>query len=183
MVFTIAVLALGAVGVLWYASTYNALIGARNATGQSWSDVEVELKRRMDLIGNLVETTKGYAQHEREVFEKVAALRGSARFGSAADANAAEGPTSQVLGRLMAVAESYPQLKADAQFQQLHTDLADTENRIAARREAYNQTVNRYANLAQSAPSNVVANLHRFEPKEFFEAPPEADAVPRVSFT
>jgi LemA protein len=184
MIFTTAVVVLGAVVALWYLSTYNGLVGARNATDQSWSNVDVELKRRFDLIANLVETTKGYAQHENQVLAHIAALRGgTGGFTSAATANATEQETKQLVGRLLAVAEAYPDLKASEQFQSLHHDLADTENRIAERREAYNQTVNLYRTLCQSVPSNVVAEVHRFEPREFFRAPDEVASAPRVVLT
>jgi LemA protein len=182
MIFTLGVLAAGAAAVLWYVSAYNGLIGGRNAVDQAWSNVEVELKRRLDLIGNLVETVKGYATHEKQIFEDVARLR-SGRLSNAEEANAAERATTQVLGRLLAVAEAYPELKADGQFRELQQQLAGTEDRIAERRQAYNATVNYYNNLCQSVPSNIPAGLHGFALKTFFDAPPEAEQAPRVSFS
>jgi LemA protein len=180
MTFTLGVLALGALSVAWYLSTFNALIGRRNAVDQSWANVEVELKRRADLIANLVEVTKGYAKHEKDVLAATAALR-AGRVTNATEANAAEQATNRVVARLLAVAEAYPELRADAQFQTLQQELSGTENRIAERRQAYNATVNAYNTHCQSVPANVVAALHQFQLKTFFDAPPEADHVPRLS--
>ncbi|HEV7733205.1 MAG TPA: LemA family protein [Candidatus Binatia bacterium] len=182
MAFTLGVLAIGALCVVWYLSTFNGLIGSRYAVDQSWANVEVELKRRVDLIANLVETTKGYAAHERHALAETTALR-LGRVANATEANAAEPATTQLVARLLAVAEAYPELKADAQFRALQQELSGTENRIADRRQAYNATVNAYNTRCESAPSNIVAALHQFQLKTFFDAPPEADRLPRVSLS
>ena len=152
---------------------------ARNAVDQSWSHIEVELQRRLDLVGNLVEVVKGYAKHESDTFKQVAALRTQARpFADAATANGVEPQLTRSIGQIMALAESYPQLLADQSFLNLQHELSDTENRIAERRHAYNQTVNNYQNWILSVPSNLVAKLHQMEPRSFFDVPDEAVAQP-----
>ncbi len=184
MIATFGVIIVFAVFLLWYLLSFNALISARNATEQSWSNVEVELKRRFELIQNLVEVVKGYAQHERSTLEKVTALRqqGTTQISDAAGATGIEQQTRSSLQQLMVLAEAYPELKADSQFRNLHTELTETENRIATRRNAYNETVNIYLNLCQSFPSSFVATLHAFSEKPFFDAPDElATAAPQVS--
>jgi LemA protein len=171
--------------VLWYFLTYNSLVAARNAVDQSWSHAEVELQRRLDLIGNLVEVVKGYAKHESETFQQVAALRTQARpFGDAALANSVAPQLNRSIGQIMALAESYPQLLADKSFLNLQHELSDTENRIAERRHAYNQTVNNYLNQLMSVPSNIVADSHRMEPRSFFDVP-DADVAqpPQIKFS
>jgi LemA protein len=185
MVFTIAAAILCGTVVLWYLLTYNALVGARNAVDQAWSHIEVELKRRFDLIQNLVEIAKGYARHERDTFEGVAALRTQARpFGDAAAANNVQPELTRTIGRIMVLAENYPQLRADQSFLNLQRELAETENRIAERRHSYNQTVNLYLNLIRSIPSNVVANIQEMPPKSFFDAPDaEVEQAPAVKLT
>jgi LemA protein len=181
MYFTIAAGILCATVLIWYFLTYNSLVSARNAVDQSWSHIEVELKRRLDLIGNLVEVVKGYAKHESETFQQVAALRTQARpYGDAAAANAAESKLSGSITQIMALAESYPQLLADKSFLNLQHQLSDTENRIAERRHAYNQTVNGYLNQVMSVPSNFVADFHRMEPRSFFDVPDADVAQPPV---
>jgi LemA protein len=179
MYFTIAAAILCGTIVLWYLLTFNALVKARNAVDQSWSHIEVELKRRFDLIQNLVEIAKGYARHERDTFERVAALRTQARpFGDAAAANSVQPQLARTIGQIMVLAENYPQLRADQSFLNLQRELAETENRIAERRHAYNQTVNVYLNLLHSIPSNVVANLQDMPPRSFFDAPDAEVAQP-----
>jgi LemA protein len=182
MYFTIAASILCGTIVLWYLLTFNALVKARNAVDQSWSHIEVELKRRFDLVQNLVEVAKGYARHERGTFESVAALRTQARsFGDAAAANQVQPELTRTIGKIMVLAENYPQLRADQSFLNLQRELAETENRIAERRHAYNQTVNLYLNLVHSIPSNVVADIQQMPPKAFFDAPnAEVEQVPAV---
>ncbi len=169
--------------VLWYYFAYNSLVGSRNAVEQAWSNVEVELKRRYDLIQNLVSIVKGYAVHERETLEKVTALR--AKADTATDpvqAAAAQQEMAQALVRLVAVAESYPDLKADRQFLNLQQELSGTENRIAERRSAYNQCVNLYQNACESFPGNIIASVHSFPEKAFFDAPDDiVEAAPTIS--
>ena len=174
MYFTIAAAILCATIVAWYLLTFNSLVAARNAVDQSWSHIEVELKRRFDLVENLVEVVKGYAKHESDTFKQVAALRSQSRpFADAAAANSVEPQLHRSIGQIMALAESYPQLLADQSFLNLQHQLSDTENRIAERRHAYNQTVNSYLNRILSVPSNLVAKLHRVGPRSFFDAPDE----------
>lgn len=170
---------------LWYWLDYNALVAARNAVDQAWSNIEVELKRRFDLISNLVETAKGYARHESETFRKVAELRGRDRaFGDAAAGNEAQKQMSQVIAEVMILAENYPQLRADQSFLKLQGELTETENRIATRRNAYNQTVNAYQTRRESIPTNIVAWAQDFGPREFFDAPDELAAqAPEVRLT
>jgi LemA protein len=183
--FTFAAAILLATVLLWYLLTYNSLINARNAVDQAWSHAEVELQRRLDLIGNLVEVVKGYAKHESETFQQVAALRTQAHpFGSAAAANSVSPQLNRSITQIMALAESYPQLLADTSFLNLQHELSDTENRIADRRHAYNQTVNNYLNRLMSVPSNIVADFHQLERREFFDVL-DADVAqpPTVKFS
>jgi LemA protein len=181
MYFTYAAVMLAAIAVLWYLLTYNSLVAARNAVDQAWSHIEVELTRRFDLIQNLVEVAKGYAKHERDTFTQVASLRTQPRlFDDATAANHVQPKLIQAIGQIMALAESYPQLRADQSFLNLQRELSETENRIAERRHAYNQTVNAYANRCTTIPSNVVAETHHFAPREFFDAPDEQAALPKV---
>lgn len=169
---------------LYYFSLYNSLVAARNATSQSWSNVEVELKRRFDLLGNLLQVVKGYAQHERTTLEAIVAKRASQQgFSDVQDGNKGQKEMTVALGQVMVLAEAYPSLKADTQFQNLQQELSNTENRIAERRSAYNQTVNLYLNLLETFPSNLVADFHSFQRKEYFDAPDEATELPKVSLT
>ncbi len=182
MYFTFAAVTLSALAVLWYVLTFNSLVAARNAVDQAWSHIEVELTRRFDLIQNLVEVAKGYARHERDTFTQVAALRSQpALFADAAAANQVQPALTRTIGQIMVLAENYPQLRADQSFLSLQRELSETENRIADRRHAYNQTVNAYANLCKSVPSNVVAETHQFAPRAFFDAPDEQAELPKVN--
>jgi LemA protein len=172
MIFTYIAAALCAIFVIWYVVTFNALVNARNAVDQAWSHIEVELTRRVDLIHNLVEVAKGYARYEGDTFKQMAALRTQARpFGDAAAANNVQPDLTRTIGQIMVLAESYPQLRADQSFLTLQTELAETENRIATRRHAYNQTVNVYANQLHSVPSNIVAQIQNMKEKSYFDAP------------
>jgi LemA protein len=181
MYFTYTAVALAVVAVLWYVLTYNSLVAARNAVDQAWSHIEVELTRRFDLIQNLVEVAKGYARHERDTFTKVAELRGRQHlFGDAAAANRVQPDLTRTIGQIMVLAENYPQLRADQTFLNLQGELSETENRIAERRHAYNQSVNAYANIIKTFPSNIVAETHRFAEREFFDAPDEQAQAPKV---
>jgi LemA protein len=181
MYFTYAAVGLSALAVLWYVLTYNSLVAARNAVDQAWSHIEVELTRRFDLIQNLVEVAKGYARHERDTFTKVAELRGKAHlFGTAAEANQVQPELTRTITQVMVLAENYPQLRADQTFLGLQRELSETENRIAERRHAYNQSVNAYANLIKTFPPNIVAETHNFAEREFFDAPDEQAHAPKV---
>lgn len=185
MYFTYAAAILCAGVVLWYVLTFNALVKARNAVDQAWSHIEVELKRRFDLVQNLVEVAKGYAKYESDTFKQVTALRTQARpFGDAAAANQAQPQLTQTITQIVALAENYPQLRADRSFLSLQSELSETENRIAERRHAYNQTVNVYQNLLHSIPSNLVVDVQGLPEREFFDAPDEEVAqAPAVKLT
>ena len=163
---------------------YNRLVQNRNRVDNAWAQVEVQLKRRWDLIPNLGETVKGYAAHERGTFEAVTEARAAAQRAGTTDERAqAEGILGQALGRLFAVAEAYPELQADENFRQLQSDLNDTENRIAVSRQVFNDTVLTYNNAVQTFPAVVIANWFKFTPREFFEVEEAAQReAPRVDF-
>jgi LemA protein len=162
---------------------YNRLVTLRNRVENAWAQVDVQLKRRYDLIPNLVETVKGYAAHERETFEAVTAARTRAQAAQGpAEQGAAEGLLGQALGRLFAVAEDYPELQADENFRQLQDELAQTENRIAVSRQVYNDTVLTFNTAIQTVPGVLVAGPFGFSRKDFFEVEGEAREAPRVAF-
>jgi LemA protein len=167
--------------------SYNRFVSQRNQIRSSFANIDTELRRRYDLIPNLVETVKGYAAHEREVFEDVARTRSAAMATSGqspASQAAAEGPFVAALGRLLAVAENYPQLRATENFQQLQAELTNTEDRIQTSRRFYNNNVQDYNRRVQSFPSNAIASTFHFKEEEFFEIPDQIrDAgPPQVSF-
>jgi len=149
---------------------YNSLVSLRNMVKESWSDVDTELKRRYDLIPNLVETVKGYAAHEREVLEQVARARAAAAadHGPVAHQSETEQTLQDSLGRLFAVAERYPDLKASANFLELQKELANTENRIQAARRFYNGNVRDYNTRCQMFPSSIIASMFKFQSADFF---------------
>lgn len=159
--------------VLWLIGAYNGLVTARNRVDEAWSDIDVQLKRRYDLIPNLVETVKGYATHEKELLEKVTAARANAI--SAHDSSntenlaRAENELSATLKSIFAVAENYPDLKANQNFMKLQGDLTDTEDKIQAARRFYNGTVRDYNTKVQHFPSMMVAGMFNFKVREFFE--------------
>ncbi len=162
---------------------YNRLVRLRNRVENAWAQVDVQLKRRYDLIPNLVETVKGYASHERETFEAVTAARTRAQAAQGpAEQGAAEGILGQALGRLFAVAEAYPELQADENFRQLQEELAQTENRIAVSRQVYNDTVLTYNTAIQTVPGVFFAGPFGFTKRDFFEVEDEAREAPRVTF-
>lgn len=162
---------------------YNGLVQARNRVDNSWAQVDVQLKRRYDLIPNLVETVKGYASHERETFERVTQARSAAQTATGpAEQGQAENFLTQALRQLFAVAEAYPELRATENFQNLQNELAETENRIAVSRQIYNDTVLTYNNKVQQVPTNFVAAATGFRVREFFETGPEAAEAPTVDF-
>src|ERR671916_965951 len=164
---------------------YNRLVTLRNRVDNAWAQVDVQLKRRYDLIPNLVETVKGYAAHERETFEAVTNARARAQAAQGpAEQSAAEGLLGQALGRLFAVAEAYPELQADENFRQLQDELAETENRIAVSRQVYKDTVLTFNNAIQTVPGVFFAGFFGFEKREFFDVEDDAQREPpRVSFT
>ena len=176
-------LAIVVVLVLGLVVFYNRLVRLRNRVENAWAQVDVQLKRRYDLIPNLVETVKGYASHERETFEAVTAARTRAQAAQGpAEQGAAEGILGQALGRLFAVAEAYPELQADENFRQLQEELAQTENRIAVSRQVYNDTVLTYNTAIQTVPGVFFAGPFGFSKRDFFEVEDAAREAPRVTF-
>lgn len=176
--------ALLALAAIWGILFYNNLIRSRVRTREAWSGIDVQLKRRSSLIPNLVETVRGYATHEHEVFAEVTQARGSLAKASGPEATvAADQSLTQALGRLMVVAEAYPQLQAAANFSQLQEELADTEEKIAYARQFYNQNALAYNTTIQSFPGNMWARWFHFEPVVFFAAEEAATRDVRVSFT
>ncbi len=168
---------------LWLVTVYNGLIRLKNRVQEAWSDIEVQLKRRYDLIPNLIETVKGYASHERELLEKVTQARTAAMGAtSTAQKAQAENMLSQTLKSLFAVAENYPQLRAVESFTKLQDELSDTENKIQASRRFYNGQVRDFNTKIQVFPNNlIVANLN-FKPYEFFDAEEAAKEPVKVRF-
>ncbi|MFZ6035705.1 MAG: LemA family protein [Patescibacteria group bacterium] len=159
-----------AVAILWLIGVYNGLIRFRNQTKEAWADIDVQLKRRYDLIPNLVETVKGYATHERELFEKVTQARSQAMSAQGiAEKGQAENMLSDTLKSLFAVSENYPQLKANENFLKLQDELADTENKIQAARRFYNGNVRDFNTKIEVFPNNMVAGMLGFQKFEFFE--------------
>jgi LemA protein len=180
----IAVIAVVVLALLFFVTIYNRLVRKRNACQNAWAQVDVQLKRRHDLIPNLVEAVKGYAAHERGTFEAVTEARAAAQKaqGPAAQAQA-ENVLTQALGKLFAVAEAYPQLRATENFQQLQAQLAETEDKIQVSRQIYNDTTLSYNNAIQTVPTNIVAGMFNFQPRGFFEVQGEAEReAPQVKF-
>ncbi len=159
-----------AVILVWLISVYNSLVRGKNRTDEAWSDIDVQLKRRHDLIPNLIETVKGYAKHEKELFENVTKARTAAMQAQGARAKSeAENTLSQTLKSLFAVAENYPQLKASENFAKLQDELTDTENKIQAARRFYNSQARDFNIKIQTFPNNMVAGWLKFKPYDFFE--------------
>ena len=184
MIWLLVILGLVLLVGLMLVVLYNRLVQQRNRVDNSWAQVEVQLKRRWDLIPNLVESVKGYAAHERGTFEAVTEARSAAQNAKTpADTAAAEGILGAALGRLFAVAEAYPELQADENFRQLQTELAETENRVAVSRQVYNDSVLTYNNTVQTFPGLMVAGPFGFSIREFFEVEEEAQReAPVVDF-
>jgi LemA protein len=180
----IAVLVAVILFALYLVALYNGLVQKRNRVDNAWAQIEVQLKRRRDLIPNLVETVKGYAAHERGTFEAVTQARAAAAGATTPAAiGQAEGMLSQALGRLFAVAEAYPDLKANQNFLDLQAQLKDTEDKIAISRQVYNDTVLTYNNGIQVFPAVLLAGTFGFARREFFEIEDAGDReVPAVSF-
>ena len=173
-----------AVIVVWLIAVFNGLIKLRNQADESWSDIDVQLKRRYDLIPNLVNAVKGYATHEQSVLENVTKARNMAMGAKTVEEHAkAENMLTGALKTLFAVSENYPDLKASNNFMQLQDELSDTENKIQAARRFYNNNVRLFNTKQQTFPSNIVANMLGFKVKEFFEMNNEAEReAPQVSF-
>jgi LemA protein len=179
VIWVLVVIGLIVVVALLLVALYNRLVQQRNRVDNAWAQIEVQLKRRWDLIPNLVESVKGYAAHERGTFEAVTEARVRAQNAqSPGEAAQAEGILGAALGRLFAVAEAYPELQADENFRQLQTELAETENKVAVSRQVYNDTVLTYNNTVQTFPGLVVAGPFGFTIREFFEVEDQAQREP-----
>jgi len=191
--FGIIILVIIAAVILWGVGAYNGLIKIKNRVDEAWSDIDVQMKRRYDLIPNLVSTVKGYAKHESSVFEEVTEARAKATAinvdagnlnaeDMAAFAAAQEGLTG-ALSKLLAVAENYPDLKANQNFLELQRELTDTENKIQASRRFYNGNVRDYNTKVETVPTNIIANIFNFAKREFFELEEDAAKEPvKVEF-
>jgi len=181
------VLGIIAVLVIWFLSIYNRLVNMRNKVQNTWAQIDIQLKRRYDLIPNLVEIVRAYAKHEREVMENVTNARNAAQQASASGPAArsqVEGELSALLSRLMIVAEAYPDLKASQNFLALQGELASTENKTGASRQLYNDSVLGYNNKIQMFPSSMVAGITSFKASEFFAAKAETEKqASKVSLT
>jgi LemA protein len=171
--------------IVFVVGIYNALIRLRNQVDNAWSQIDVQLKRRHDLIPNLVETAKGYMEHERGTFEAITEARSKAMGArNVSEASQAEGALGEALSKFMLVVENYPDLKANTNFLSIQEELTSTENKISFARQSYNDQVLFFNNKIQMFPSNIVANSFNFTKRDFFEleAPAERE-VPKVSFT
>jgi LemA protein len=179
----IIIVAIIVVLLLVVVAMFNKLVRLRNRAENAWAQVDVQLRKRYDLIPNLVETVKGYASHERETFEAVTAARTAAQQAQGVQQQAqAENMLTAAIGRLFAVAEAYPQLRATENFQQLQAQLADVESNIAVARQVYNDTVLSYDNALQTVPTNILAGIFNFNPREYFQTEDATREAPRVDF-
>jgi len=185
MVTLVIILAILVILVFIVIGIYNGLVRLRNQVRNAWSQIDVQLKRRHDLIPNLVETAKGYMKHERETLENITKARSRAmEAGSVGDKGRAEGELSGALSRFMLVVENYPDLKANQNFLAVQEELTSTENKIAFSRQAYNDQVLFYNNKIQMFPSNIVASMFAFKESEFFELEDEGEReAPKVDFS
>lgn len=182
-IWLIVVIAIIVVLILWFISTYNALISLRNKVKDQWAQIDVQLKRRADLIPNLVETVKGYAKHEKTTLEDVIKARNTFTTATTPEEEMkASGELTKCLSKLMMLTESYPELKANSNFMSLQNDLKDSEDKISMMRQFYNDVVMKYNNKVESIPSNIVANLCHFKEEAFFEVAAEERNAPKVSF-
>ncbi len=170
-----------AVALLWAVLTYNSLVRLKMRVQNAWKQIDVQLKRRYDLIPNLVEAVKGYMKHERETLEKVIEARNrAASTGNVRDKARAEGELTGLLGRLFALMENYPDLKANENVMELQEELTSTENRIAFARQFYNDMVMQYNTKQEVFPSSIIARMFNFKPADYFEAEEETKQAPRV---
>ena len=184
-IILIVLIAIVVIALLWAVGAYNAFVRLRNLVQEAWRQIDVELTRRHDLIPNLVETVKGYAAHERGVFDEVARARSlaSAPASGPAEQAAHENQLTQALGKLFAVAEAYPVLRASENFQQLQAELTNTEDRIAAGRRFYNANVRTLNTRVETFPNNIIAGMFGFVRAEYFETEdPAVRAAPTVDF-
>ena len=183
MIPLIIVIVLVVVIGLWVMTTYNGLVGLKNKVDNGWAQIDVQLKRRYDLIPNLVETVKGYASHEKDTLDAVIRARNVAMSASGpADQAAAENMITGALKSVFALSEAYPDLKANQNFLNLQETLTATEDKIAYSRQYYNDSVNRYNTKIQTVPSSLIANAFHFAPREYFEAGGEARGPVDVQF-
>ena len=187
MIALYVVIAIVVILLIIFVATYNGLVRLRNQLKNAWAQIDVQLKRRYDLIPNLMETVKGYMKHERETLEAVTKARNVAQQAASSGAGErakAEGELTSALARLLVVVERYPDLKANQNFLALQEELTSTENKISFSRQYYNDSVLKYNNQTQMFPSNVVASMTGFKAGEFFEvAAAEERAAPKISFT
>jgi len=178
----VCVIGLALAALLYTVMTYNRLITLRNRVENAWAQIDVQLKRRYDLIPNLIETVKGYMKHERGTLTEITKYRAQLLTGSVEERAKANNMLSQTLKSLFAVAENYPQLKASDNFKMLQEELAGTENKIAYIRTAYNDSVLDYTNTTQMFPSSIIAGMLGFKPKPYFEVPAGEKAAVKVKF-
>lgn len=182
-VILLVILVLVLISVFYVINKYNVLVALRNGVRTQWAQIDVLLKKRVDLVPNLVEVVKGYAAHEKGTLEAVISARAKAVNAKNADEEiAAAGELTQALGRLMAIAEAYPDLKANVNFLDLQQNLREIENQIAAERQLYNQSNLYYKNSTETFPGNVIAGMFGFKSEAFFEAKEAEREVPQVKF-
>lgn len=182
-VWLIVIIVLVVLLILYIAGTYNKLVNARNKAEGEWAQIDVQLKRRIDLIPNLVETVKGYAAHEKDTLEAVINARNSAVGAKTPEEEMkAAGEVTQALSRLFALSEAYPDLKANTNFVDLQNSLKETEDKIAYARQFYNDAAKSYKNVIQMFPSNIVANMFGFKALPYFEIEAKDKEVPQVKF-
>lgn len=183
MVIGIAVLVVILLLVFFVVGTYNGLVNLRNKVKDAWAQVDVHLKRRNDLIPNLVETVKGYAKHEKETLDAVIEARNQAVSAKTPEEEMkSANELTGALGRLFALAEAYPDLKANTNFLDLQNNLRDTEDKISYARQFYNDSVLSYKNKLEMFPSNIIASMFNFKPEAFFEATEDEKKTPEVKF-
>ena len=181
--FIIIIIAIIVLLIIYMISTYNGLVSLRNKKDDQWSQIDVQLKRRADLIPNLVEIVKGYAKHEKETFEEVIKARSTyATARTPEEEMKASNDITQALNKLFALAEAYPELKANENFLGLQKDVSDTEDKISYARQFYNDSVLTYNNKVQMFPSNIIANMFNFKKATFFEMNEKEKEVPKISF-
>lgn len=177
------IIAIIVVLVLWIIAIYNGLVKGRMQTRESWSQIDVQLKRRNDLIPNLIETVKGYASYEEKTFAKITELRSQvAQAKNPTEAMQASNQLTTQLSNLIAIAENYPDLKANNSFIKLQDELTNTENKIAYSRQLFNTTTANYNVKLETFPSNIISSIFGFKPSQFLETPEDEKETPKVSF-
>jgi LemA protein len=182
-IIVIASIGIAVLAVLFLIATFNRLVRLRNRAENAWAQIDVQLRRRADLVPNLVETVKGYASHERETFQAVTEARAQVGRARTIEQRAeAENVLTAALGRLLAVSEAYPELRATEQFQELQRQLDDIEQKLAVSRQVYNDTVLPYETARETFPTNLLAGMLGFGPREYFEVEGAAREAPQVKF-